>query len=89
MTKFDITFDDGTVRQVNRRPVHLMRTEQSVPKAGANEQVLVSIWFADQKAPALDKVAFNAWAESLDDWALVGEGDDADPPARTPGGSPG
>lgn len=89
MTKFDLTFEDGTERTITRKPVHLMRTEQVGGKPGVNEQVLVSLWFADTKRPALDRKDFDAWAESLEDWAIQTEDDTADPPDRTPGGSPG
>ena len=92
MTKFDLTFEDGTTRLVNRRPIHDLRVEQVTNKdTGPNEQVLIGLWFADSKEPVFSPKAFDKWLNTLDGWegVTVDQEADASPPDRQPATSPG
>ena len=91
MTKFDLTFDDGTTRLVNRRPIHDLRVERVINKnTGPNEQVLIGLWFADSKEPVFSQQAFDLWLNTLDGWEIHTEDEEAadSPPARQLGTSP-
>jgi hypothetical protein len=88
MTKFTLTYDDGSKKTVNRKPVHLMRTEQLGGKPGPNETVLISLWFADTLRPGFDRPHFENWVGDLDDWEIDMAEVESDPPGRTSGDSP-
>lgn len=89
--EFSITYIDGNTEQVKRRPIHLMRAEQICKKdAGANEQLLASLWAAATGGKT-GRAAFEAWCETVEDWdrvAAVEAEDDADPLVPASGGSP-
>jgi hypothetical protein len=90
VTKFDLTFEDGATRTVNRRPIHDLRVERVINKnTGPNEQVLIGLWFADSKEPVFSQKNFDEWLNALDGWEIHTEEEaDDSPPARQLGTSP-
>lgn len=86
--RFSITYVDGATVEVSRRPVHWMRAERILPPdAKANETVLASLW-ASATGGTEGRDAFEAWAETVEDWSPVeaSVGGDAVPPATEPAG---
>lgn len=91
VAEFTLTFVDGEVRTVKRRPVHLMRAERLLPKdAGGNEILLATFWAAATGGKG-SRTQFEEWVETVEDWARVDPEDsseaDADPPGQEPGTS--
>lgn len=90
--RFKLTFADGEVREVERRPIHHLRAEavSGGLSGGSYTNVYASMWAADTGGKG-DRKAFEKWVESLDDWEKLPdlEDTDADPPASGGITSPG
>jgi len=86
--RFTITYTDGTIETVVRRPIHLVKVERMYPEgAGQNELLMCWLWAASTGGSG--KVAdFEAWLDTVEEWApaaQVATEDDAAPLSDTSG----
>jgi len=79
--RFKLTFSDGSIREVTRRPIHAVRAEAILgPNPGTMSYVYATLWAADTGGKG-NRDAFEAWLNDLDDFDRIEDGEvPADPP---------